>query len=141
MLNGGNKMPLNEGIFSYSKKYFFQGFPEFYALSKENEDRGDFMLTIAREDDKHLAEMIDKEWYSLVGGDYKTTRKYRHMPFVLPNSGNPLDWDQIQRYAFADFFRSDHYPFWAHRSNYTQNGLKAVQVTDTSKSRTSTFLL
>ena len=118
----------------------FQAFQAKYQEIVANNHRGDFLLTITRQEDSSLGSMIDEEWYNLVGGNFQTTTKYRHMLFTLPFSGSPQDLSEQYQYLVRDFFRSDHYEFWSHKSSYSQDGLKAIFLTDSGQLRFFYFL-
>ena len=118
----------------------FQAFQAKYQEIVANNHRGDFLLTVTRQEESSLGQMIDEEWYNLVGGNFQTTDKYRHMLFTLPFSGSPLDLTSQEQTLMGPFFLSDHSVFWSYKGSYSQDGLKAIFLTDSGQLRFFYFL-
>ena len=111
-----------------------QAFPNENMLLNQNNKRGDFMALIGRQDDSAMLDLLNQEWYSIVGGNFTSTAKYRAMKLGLPLTGSAQDFSSFQNQAFLHFFRSDHYAFWNIKNTYSQTGLKAVFITDSCMS-------
>ena len=69
------------------------------------------MALIERQDDSAMLDLLSQEWYSIVGGNFMSTAKYRAMKLRLPLTGSAQDFLWFQKRAFGHFFRSDHYSF------------------------------